>query len=114
VLLVVERAWGGSRRSKSHLRPNPVSKSQVSSRTRRRFGAASPSLDAQAPSKKALYRHRPGRPAVVPLIDTDQGDLLLFLFLLSGVAGGFVAGYAFRALFPPKVRAGTPDASEVP
>jgi ABC-type cobalt transport system substrate-binding protein len=49
-----------------------------------------------------------GHPADEPLIDTDQGDLLLFLFLLAGAAGGFVAGYAFRGLFPPRTRrAGT-------
>jgi ABC-type cobalt transport system substrate-binding protein len=43
-----------------------------------------------------------GHPAAEPLIDTEQGDLLLFLFLLAGAAGGFVAGYAFRGLFPPR------------
>ena len=52
-----------------------------------------------------------GRPPSKPYINTDQGDLLLFLFLLSGTAGGFVAGYAFRTLFPPKVAAETPHAS---
>jgi ABC-type cobalt transport system substrate-binding protein len=43
-----------------------------------------------------------GHPAREPYINTDQGDLLLFLFLLSGAIGGFIAGYAFRALFPPR------------
>lgn len=42
-----------------------------------------------------------GRPAREPLINTDRGDLLLFVFLAAGVVGGFVAGYCFRALFPP-------------
>jgi len=42
-----------------------------------------------------------GRPAREPLIDTDRGDLLLFVFLVAGAAGGFVAGYCYRALFPP-------------
>ena len=42
-----------------------------------------------------------GRPARDPYINTDRGDLLLFLFLLAGAAGGFIAGYAFRSLFPP-------------
>lgn len=41
-----------------------------------------------------------GRPAREPLINTDQGDLLLALFLLAGAAGGFAAGYWFRVLFP--------------
>jgi hypothetical protein len=39
------------------------------------------------------------------LINTDQGDLLLFFFLVAGTVGGFVAGYCFRELFPPKPRA---------
>ncbi len=42
-----------------------------------------------------------GRPPREPYINTDQGDLLLFLFLASGAVGGFVAGYTFRGLFPP-------------
>jgi hypothetical protein len=40
-----------------------------------------------------------GRLPVEPLINTDQGDLLLFVFLLAGAAGGFVGGYYFRILF---------------
>ena len=43
-----------------------------------------------------------GRPARKPYINTDQGDLLLFFFLIAGAAGGFVAGYCFRELFPPE------------
>ncbi len=43
-----------------------------------------------------------GHPPREPYINTDQGDLLLFLFLTAGAVGGFIAGYAFRALFPPK------------
>ncbi|HKI16878.1 MAG TPA: hypothetical protein VKA15_03320 [Isosphaeraceae bacterium] len=43
-----------------------------------------------------------GHPARKPLINTDQGDLLLFLFLLAGAIGGFIIGYTFRALFPPR------------
>jgi ABC-type cobalt transport system substrate-binding protein len=45
-----------------------------------------------------------GRPAREPLIDTDRGDLLLFVFLVAGAAGGFLAGYCYRALFPPDGR----------
>ncbi|MHB8836324.1 MAG: cobalt transporter [Candidatus Methylomirabilia bacterium] len=47
------------------------------------------------------FAHAAGRPPREPLINTDRGDLLLFVFLLAGAAGGFVAGYCFRALFPP-------------
>ena len=43
-----------------------------------------------------------GRPPRDPIINTDKGDLLLFVFLLGGAVGGFVGGYYFRELFPPK------------
>ena len=46
-----------------------------------------------------------GHPAREPYINTDQGDLLLFLFLLAGAVGGFIIGYTFRGLFPPRKRA---------
>ncbi len=39
-----------------------------------------------------------GRSARDPFINTDQGDLLLFVFLLAGAAGGFVGGYYWRIL----------------
>jgi ABC-type cobalt transport system substrate-binding protein len=34
-----------------------------------------------------------------PYINTDQGDILLFIFTLAGSVGGFVAGYNFRKIF---------------
>jgi ABC-type cobalt transport system substrate-binding protein len=43
-----------------------------------------------------------GREAREPIINTDQGDLLLFVFLLAGVVGGFVAGYYWRRLIAEK------------
>jgi ABC-type cobalt transport system substrate-binding protein len=43
-----------------------------------------------------------GHPAREPYINTDQGDLLLFLFLLAGAIGGFIIGYTFRGLFPAR------------
>lgn len=43
-----------------------------------------------------------GRPPRTPFIDTDKGDLLLFLFLIAGLLGGGIAGYSFRHLFPPE------------
>lgn len=46
--------------------------------------------------EKIAQQH--GREAREPLINTDQGDLLLFVFLLAGAVGGFVAGYYWRAL----------------
>lgn len=44
------------------------------------------------------YAQQHGREAKEPLINTDQGDLLLFVFLLGGAAGGFAAGYYWRTL----------------
>lgn len=43
-----------------------------------------------------------GREASAPLIDTDRGDLLLFVFLVAGAAGGFAAGYCWRMLVSEK------------
>ena len=43
-----------------------------------------------------------GREAREPFINTDQGDLLLFVFALAGAAGGFVAGYYWRRLISEK------------
>ncbi len=43
-----------------------------------------------------------GREAKAPLINTDQGDLLLFVFLAAGAAGGFVGGYYWRKLVEKK------------
>lgn len=40
-----------------------------------------------------------GREAREPYLNTDQGDLLLFLFALAGAAGGFVIGYYWHKLF---------------
>jgi len=48
------------------------------------------------------YAKEAGRPARKPYINTDQGDLLLFVFLIAGTVGGFVGGYCFRELFPPE------------
>jgi len=44
-----------------------------------------------------------GRETREPFINTDQGDLLLFVFLLAGVVGGFIGGYYWRALTENKV-----------
>ncbi len=49
-----------------------------------------------------------GREAHKPLINTDQGDLLLFVFLVAGSIGGFVAGYNWKILMekPTKTEMG--------
>lgn len=43
-----------------------------------------------------------GRGPWQPFINTDQGDLLLFVFLIAGVCGGFVMGYYWNKLFVNK------------
>jgi len=54
----------------------------------------------EAVMEKIASEH--GREASGPLINTDQGDLLLFLFLLAGAIGGFIAGYYYRMLMEAK------------
>lgn len=44
-----------------------------------------------------------GREAWEPFINTDQGDLLLFVFLIGGAIGGFVMGYYWRGIFDKKI-----------
>ncbi len=48
------------------------------------------------------YAKEHGREAREPFINTDQGDLLLFVFLLAGTVGGFAAGYYWRILMVEK------------
>ncbi len=48
------------------------------------------------------YAKEHGREARRPYIDTDQGDLLLFVFLIAGTAGGFLAGYSWKNLMEKK------------
>jgi membrane protease YdiL (CAAX protease family) len=43
-----------------------------------------------------------GREPSEPFINTDKGDLLLFVFALGGAVGGFVTGYYWRRLIAEK------------
>ncbi len=43
-----------------------------------------------------------GREAKESFLNTDQGDLLLFVFLLAGAVGGFIGGYYWRGLMGRK------------
>jgi len=40
-----------------------------------------------------------GRDTSVPIINMEQGDLPLFLFLVAGIVGGFTAGYYWQVVF---------------
>ncbi|WP_298440217.1 energy-coupling factor ABC transporter permease [Geobacter sp.] len=64
-----------------------------------------PGVD-EAVVEKVAREH--GREARAPLINTDQGDLLLFAFLVAGSVGGFAAGYYWRMLVAEK-RGRRPD-----
>ncbi len=48
------------------------------------------------------YAADAGREPREPFINTDQGDLLLFVFALGGAVGGFAAGYCWRKLITEK------------
>lgn len=72
-----------------------------------------PDLPATQPSEEGAwtgidvsivgkYAAKYGRPPRDPYINTDQGDLLLFVFTLAGVVGGFVIGFNVRRLFYEK------------
>ncbi len=58
-----------------------------------------PGIDTSVVEKIAKEH---GREAREPIINTDQGDLLLFVFLLAGAVGGFAAGYYWRKLISEK------------
>ncbi len=55
------------------------------------------------------YAEEHGRAARDPFINTDQGDLLLFVFLLAGAVGGFVGGYYWRQLTERRQSTPVPD-----
>jgi hypothetical protein len=54
------------------------------------------------------YAKEHGREAREPFINTDQGDLLLFVFLLAGTIGGFAAGYYWRVLLDQRSKGKEP------
>jgi cobalt/nickel transport system permease protein/cobalt/nickel transport protein len=53
-------------------------------------------VDAKVVEK---YAKMYGREPKEPIINTDQGDLLLFVFTFFGALGGFIMGYNFRRVF---------------
>lgn len=48
------------------------------------------------------YAEKYGRPPRKPYINTDKGDMLLFVFTVAGVVGGFIIGFNARKLFYEK------------
>ena len=58
-----------------------------------------PGVDETVVNKIAREQGRAEKPSLFP---TAEGDLQLFLFLLAGAVGGFVAGYYWRVLLEGK------------
>jgi cobalt/nickel transport protein len=58
-----------------------------------------PGVDKAVVEKFAKEKGREAKPG---LINAEQGDLLLFAFLVAGAAGGFAAGYYWRVLMERK------------
>ena len=48
------------------------------------------------------YATKYGHPPRDPYINTDKGDLLIFVFTIAGVIGGFIIGFNVRRLFYEK------------
>lgn len=59
------------------------------------------------------YAKEHGREASEPFINTDQGDLLLFVFLIAGAIGGFAAGYYWRILMVEKAPRGDSEKQKI-
>ena len=60
-----------------------------------------PGVDETVVNRIAREHGREERPSLIP---AAEGDLQLFMFLLAGAAGGFVAGYYWRVLLEGKNR----------
>ncbi len=58
-----------------------------------------PGVDEAVVNKIAREHGREERPSLIP---AAEGDLQLFVFLLAGTVGGFVAGYYWRVLLEGK------------
>jgi ABC-type cobalt transport system substrate-binding protein len=58
-----------------------------------------PGIDEAVVNKIAREHGREEKPSLFP---AAEGDLQLFLFLLAGTVGGFVAGYYWRVLLEGK------------
>ncbi|MCL6558397.1 MAG: hypothetical protein K6U74_06270, partial [Firmicutes bacterium] len=55
------------------------------------------------------YAEKAGVSEREPYINTDKGDILLFLFLFSGLASGFYLGYNWRKMVCEKAAVDTVD-----
>jgi cobalt/nickel transport protein len=58
-----------------------------------------PGVDEAVVNRIAREHGREERPSLIP---AAEGDLQLFMFLMAGTLGGFVAGYYWRVLLEGK------------
>lgn len=58
-----------------------------------------PGADEKVGEVAAKYAGEIGVSERPPLINTDKGDLLLFVFAVGGAVAGFYLGYQWRAIF---------------
>lgn len=63
------------------------------------YSPAMPGADEHVSTVAEKYASEVGAGERPPLINTDKGDLLLFLFALGGAVAGFWIGYVWRDLF---------------
>ncbi|TGE33240.1 cobalt transporter [Desulfosporosinus sp. Sb-LF] len=60
---------------------------------------AMPGADTHVNAVAEKYASEVGAGERPPLINTNKGDLLLFMFAIGGAVAGFVIGYTWRDLF---------------
>lgn len=70
-----------------------------------------PGADIQVTSIAEKYAREVGAGERPPLINTDKGDLLLFVFAVGGATAGFWLGYNWRDLFGKPDRGAEPEDS---
>ncbi len=63
------------------------------------YSPAMPGADTHVSAVAEKYASQVGAGERPPLINTDKGDLLLFLFAVGGAIAGFWIGYVWRDLF---------------
>lgn len=70
-----------------------------------------PGADERVGSIANKYAHEVGAGERPPFINTDKGDLLLFVFTVGGAIAGFWLGYNWRDLFGKSEHEEEPKAS---
>jgi len=63
------------------------------------YGPEMPGADTFVSAVAQNYASEVGAGERPPFINTDKGDLLLFLFAIGGAVAGFWIGYVWRDLF---------------